>query len=618
MRARLVFALLVVVLAVPLVAQRTAKPVLHGRHWVAITGKPLAATAGAMMFERKGNAVDAACAMLAATATMWDTLGWGGETQALIYNPQTKKVLGINALGVAPTGATPEFFRQRKMDYPPEYGPLAAVTPGTPGGLMVMLAEFGTLRLADVLAPAIQMADGYPIEAQAAGAIERTKAETKKWPSSVAVFLTHPGEAREAPAAGEVFRQPDLKATLEKLVEAERQALAVGKDRRAAIRAAYDRFYKGDIGQEYARGAQELGGLVTAEDLVRWQVRVEEPVSTDYKGIQVYKLTAWTQGPALLQALNMLEGLDIKGMGYNSARYTHALYQVMSLAFADRDFYYGDTSVPPEEPVAGLLSKAYARERVKSINWDRNDPHVRPGDPYPFQGGTNPYTALLRDWDTVKPGGRWAQPPDQPSQPGAQLVDNEPFLAGTTSIQVREDGTKVIINEPSEARSMRLSGRLLATPDPMLAEAIERLARERDLEPRLVQAVVQVESGYNRRARSNKGAIGLMQLMPGTASDLAVSDPWDPEQNLRGGTSYLRQMIDRFGDIELALAAYNAGPEAVAKYGGIPPYEETRNYVRRILHLFDGSDATLDGSRVFIVRDANNQVRLTTSSVARP
>ena len=149
-------------------AQRTVKPPLHGRHWVAITGKPLGATAGAMIFQKGGNAVDAACAMLGAVATMWDTLGWGGETQALIYNPKTKKVVGINALGAAPTGATPEFYRQKGMRYPPEYGPLAAVTPGTPGGLMVMLAEFGTLSLADVLAPAIEMADGYPIEAQAA------------------------------------------------------------------------------------------------------------------------------------------------------------------------------------------------------------------------------------------------------------------------------------------------------------------------------------------------------------------------------------------------------------------------------------------------------------------
>ncbi len=199
------------------------------------------------------------------------------------------------------------------------------------------------------------------------------------------------------------------------------------------------------------------------------------------------------------------------------------------------------------------------------------------------------------------------------------LAASPPAFGGTTSIQVRADGMKVIVNEPSEARSRRFSDRLLAVPDPDLAEAIDRHAIARDLEPRLVQALVQVESGYNRKARSNKGAIGLMQLMPGTAADLAVADPWDADQNLQGGTSYLRQMIDRFGGLDLALAAYNAGPEAVMKYGGIPPYAETRDYVRHILGLFDGSgDSVLDGSRVFIVRDANNQVRLTTAGVSRP
>jgi gamma-glutamyltranspeptidase / glutathione hydrolase len=127
----------------------TQKPPLHGRHWMAVTGKPLAATAGAMTFAKGGNAVDAACAMLAATCTMWDVLSWGGETQALIYNPKTKKVIAINALGVAPTGATADFFKGKNMKYPPEYGPLAAVTPGTPGGLMTMLAEYGTMSLKD-------------------------------------------------------------------------------------------------------------------------------------------------------------------------------------------------------------------------------------------------------------------------------------------------------------------------------------------------------------------------------------------------------------------------------------------------------------------------------------
>src|SRR5512133_1201156 len=249
MRTRIAFLIVVLLagLGAGLLAQRTVKPPLHGRHWMAITGKPLGATAGAMIFQKGGNAVDATCAMLGAVCTMWDTLGWGGETQALIYNPKTGKVIGINALGVAPTGATPEFFRSKGMAYPPEYGPLAAVTPGTPGGLLVMLAEFGTMSLKDVLAPAIQMADGYPIEAQAANAIENQKKEIKKWPPSAKVFLTHPGESREAPDAGEIFKQPELAATLRKLVEAEQKALEAGKTRKEAIYAAYDRFYKGDI-----------------------------------------------------------------------------------------------------------------------------------------------------------------------------------------------------------------------------------------------------------------------------------------------------------------------------------------------------------------------------------
>ncbi len=227
-------------------AQSTNKPVLHGKHWVAITGKPLAATAGGMTFTRGGNAVDAACAMLAATSTMWDTLGWGGETQALIYNPHTGEVKGINALGVAPTGATAEFFKDQGMLYPPEYGPLAAVTPGTPGGLMVMLAEYGKLSLKYVLAPAMQMAEGYPIEKSQADNMERRREVIERWSYSTDVFLPHLDEKdkdkRAAPHPGENFVQTDLLATLQKLVDTEAKALAAGKTRKQAIYAAYDRF----------------------------------------------------------------------------------------------------------------------------------------------------------------------------------------------------------------------------------------------------------------------------------------------------------------------------------------------------------------------------------------
>ncbi|MDP6396394.1 MAG: gamma-glutamyltransferase [Candidatus Marinimicrobia bacterium] len=426
-----------------LYAQRTIKPVLHGRHWMAITGKPLGATAGATIFTQGGNAIDAACAMLAATATMYDVLSWGGETQALIYNPKTNKVIGINALGVAPTGATPEFYKEKNLKYPPQFGPLSAVTPGTPGGLMVMLAEYGSMSLAEILKPSMEMAEGYPIEAQAANTIERHKKRIKEWPYSKNVFLVRPGEKREAPNAGEVFIQPDLLTTLQKLVDAETTALKKGKSRKNAIYAAYDRFYKGDIAKEFVRGTQEQGGLITMDDLANWQVYLEEPVSTNYKGIDVYKLTTWVQGPVMLQALNMIEMFDLKAMGYNSARYMHTVYQAMNHAFADRDFYYGDPYFPPKEPVKGLLSKKYAAARVKEMNHEMNDPNVKPGDPYKFMAGKNPYIDLLETW-----GKDEEKKETSDALYGFDKLENE-FFTGTTSIQTTDTDGWVVSITPS-------------------------------------------------------------------------------------------------------------------------------------------------------------------------
>jgi gamma-glutamyltranspeptidase / glutathione hydrolase len=430
--------------------RETRKAALHGKHWVAITGKPLAATAGALTFARGGNAVDAACAMLAAAATMWDTLSWGGETQALIFDPRSGKVRAINALGVAPTGATPEFFRSRGMVAPPEYGPLAAVTPGTPGGLLVMLAEYGTLSLAEVLEPALQMADGYPMEQTQTVSIESGKELLMRWEDARRVLLPNLDPQRPqswaAPLPGEIFKQPDLKATLTKLVDAEREALEAGKNRKQAILAAYERFYRGDIGRELVAATQSAGGLITMEDLDRWQVYIEEPVVTNYKGIDVYKLNHWVQGPVMLQTLNLLENADLRSMGYNSARYIHTLYQAMNLAFADRDFYYGDPYVPPVEPIKGLLSKDYARERFAQINWEHNDPNVRPGDPYPFQGATNPYREVLERWKPriAEPRRSAAKGNDEP-----HLTHDEAFLAGTTSIQAADAEGWVVSITPS-------------------------------------------------------------------------------------------------------------------------------------------------------------------------
>ncbi len=440
-------------------AQPTQKPPLHGKNWMAITGKPLAATAGSIIFNKGGNAVDAACAMLAATCTMWDVLSWGGETQALIYNPKTKQVIAISAMGVAPTGATPEFFKNKGMNYPPEYGPLAATTPGTPGGLCMMLAEYGTMRLEEVLKPAMQLAAGYPIDAQTANSIERGKQRIKDWPYSKKVLLPHLGEKREAPEAGEIFIQKDLLATLQKLVEAEKQALKKGKSRKEAIYAAYDRFYKGDIAQEFVRGSQEQGGLITLEDLAKWKLTIETPLQINYKGIDVYKLQSWTQGPSMLQALNILENYDLKSMGYNSPKYIHTVYQAMNLSFADRDFYYGDPLFSSQIPIKGLLSKDYAKKRASEIPTNFNNPNTAPGDPYPFEGKQNLYVSLLEkraelynsDTATRKTG-------VIPSHDGTEIAKNEAInnelymdrlWRGTTSVEAADTSGWVVSITPS-------------------------------------------------------------------------------------------------------------------------------------------------------------------------
>ena len=434
--------------------QQTQKPVLHAKNWMAITGKPLAATAGSIIFQQGGNAVDASCAMLAATCTMFDVLSWGGETQALIYNPKTKKVIAINALGVAPTGATVEFFKNKGYEFPPENGPLAAVTPGTPGGLCYMLANYGTMSLEQVLKPAMELATGYPIEAQTANSFERSKKVLKEWPYSKAIFLPHLNEKREAPEAGEIFVQQDLLNTLNKMITAEKNALKKKKNRKEAIMAAYKEFYTGSIAKEFVRGSKEQGGLITMEDLANWKVIEEEPLSTNYKGIDVYKLQAWTQGPAMLQALNILEAIDLKKMKYNSAEYINTIYQTMSLVFADRDFYYGDPYFSSQIPMKGLLSKAYAKQRALLINPSKNELFT-PGNPYLFQNEKiNPFDNylqlhnLLSDSNTKNPAQFL---PKHDANDVAFNKDNymDRLWRGTTSVEAADKEGWVVSIVPS-------------------------------------------------------------------------------------------------------------------------------------------------------------------------
>ncbi|NBS27086.1 MAG: gamma-glutamyltransferase family protein, partial [Gammaproteobacteria bacterium] len=333
---------------------------------------------------------------------------------------------------------------------------------------MVMLAEYGTMSLAEVLGPSIEMARGYPIEQIQAERIEYDKQFLRIWPDTAKVMLPNfdPQNPRDwaAPYPGQLFVQEDLYNTLNKLVEAEQNALANGASREEAIMAAYDRFYRGDIAEEIVRASQAAGGLFTMEDLDNWQVYIEEPVSTTYKGIEVFKLNSWVQGPVMLQMLNMLEGMDLKRMGYNSAEYIHTLYQVMNLAFADRDFYYGDPYFPPEEPIAGLLSKDYARDRAALIDPRGNRTDIGPGDPYPYQGDEpNPFAEYLENWKpNIEP--EWdiaknsaTREPVTISETDANgnvvsiMSHDEGFHAGTTSIQAADEEGWVVSITPSGA-----------------------------------------------------------------------------------------------------------------------------------------------------------------------
>ena len=229
-------------------------------------------------------------------------------------------------------------------------------------------------------------------------------------------------------------------------METEQDALKHGKSRKDAIYAAYDRFYRGDIAREIVRATQEQGGLFTMEDLARWKVHIEEPVKTSYKGVDVYKLSVWTQGPAMLQSLNILENFDLRAMGYNSPRYINTVYQAMSLAFADRDFYYGDIYTPPAEPVTQLLSKEYAKERAKLINSDRNDPNQGPGDPFTFAGETNPFADLLKRF---RSSAHTPKPVGSGTSSSSLWTTNHAFYAGTTSVEAADADGWVVSVTPS-------------------------------------------------------------------------------------------------------------------------------------------------------------------------
>jgi gamma-glutamyltranspeptidase/glutathione hydrolase len=357
--------------------ERPVRHSIRGTHGAIATGSDPGAEAGMRMYFKGGNAVDAGvAAMFAGSIVEYSHFGFGGEAPILIRT-KDGKVHSIAGVGTMPKLATAEFFRQRRLQpgeilAPPEpnglkgiipvAGLMPALVPSMVEAGLVALREYGTKSFAEISAPAIELADGTPIDEMRAGSIERSRRFFELWPTSKRVFM--PGG--QAPLPGDIFRQPDLARTLRSMVEAERKALASGRSRAEAIDAVGDYFYRGDIARRIDAFSRDNRGLLRYEDMAAFKLQPEEPVSTSYHGYQVYKPGFWSQGPAMLEALNILEGYDLKAMKYNSAEYLHTMTEAMKLAYADRDTYYGDPKFV-KIPVERLLSKQYAAERRKLI-----------------------------------------------------------------------------------------------------------------------------------------------------------------------------------------------------------------------------------------------------------
>ncbi|MGH7778847.1 MAG: gamma-glutamyltransferase family protein [Candidatus Binataceae bacterium] len=370
----------------------TLYPLVMGRQAVVATQHYLSASAGARIFACGGNAIDAAVAATFVEGVVNPHMHTiGGEAPMLIYSANARRVVAINGNMMAPARATIAHFRSLGKDLIPGAGLLAAGVPAALGALVAALSEFGTMSLAQVLEPALELAeDGFPmhvglcgapsgsdeLDPAGAGASIRANAERfrTRWPSSGRVYL--PGG--EVPKPGDVIKNPALAKFFRRLLDSESAAKSPG--RAAALEAVRERFYRGDIARDIAAWSDAQGGLLAASDLASFTTRIEQPVSVDYRGVSVFKCGPWSQGPVFLQQLRVLEGFDLRAMRHNSAEYIHTVIESAKLAFADREAYYGDPEFT-RVPMDAMLSPRYADLRRALIDPKHASMEQRPGDP---------------------------------------------------------------------------------------------------------------------------------------------------------------------------------------------------------------------------------------------
>jgi gamma-glutamyltranspeptidase/glutathione hydrolase len=357
--------------------ERPAQFSQRGTHGAIAAGSGYATDAAMRMYYTGGNAVDAGVASIfAAATTEYSHVGWGGEAPILIRT-KDGKVHAIAGVGTMPKLATADFYRKRPLQpgeilEPPEKtglkgmvpvaGLMSALVPSLPEASLVALREYGTKSFSEVVEPALELADGAAIDELRAGSINASREFFTLWPTSAKHFMPN----GKVPLPGEIFRQPDLAASIRGMIAAEKAAVAKGGSRTAGIDAVRDYFYRGEIAKKIDAFSREHGGLLRLDDMASFKLAPEEPVSTDFHGARVYKGGFWAQGPAMIEALNMLDSFDLRSMRVTCAPYIPTLVAALKLAYAVRDTYYGDP-IFETVPEAELLSKKYAEERRQQI-----------------------------------------------------------------------------------------------------------------------------------------------------------------------------------------------------------------------------------------------------------
>lgn len=383
-----------------LTAQFTMFPAVRGTREMVGAANNFQVEAGYRMLQLGGNAVDAGVAsVLAAAVTEQSRFGLGGE-MPLLVQMNGKPVAVVAGVGTAPKLATVDYYRKRPardFESAQDYSPIpgmgieSAILPGVVDGLLLALSEFGTKSFAEVAAPAIEYADGFPLGEEYALFLRNSRKYLELWPASKQFFFG----LNAQPESGQIYRMPDLARTLRQMAEAEKRARG---NRQRKIQAVRDEFYRGDIAKRIAAFSEANGGLIRLDDLKAFQAELDKPVTGTYRGYEIDKPGFWTQGPVMIQALNILENFDLKAMGHNSPAYLHTVIEAAKLAFADRDAHYGDPKFS-KIPEAVLLSKQYAAERAKLIDPNRASMDHRPGAFQPSAPITS--TAAAPDFDTT-------------------------------------------------------------------------------------------------------------------------------------------------------------------------------------------------------------------------